>query len=772
MDLESELARQEMLLREREEELSTIRGALELRDSSLRRHEQQTAQLSELCRTQKMEVDQLKVALEEAREASEGAGEVRERERLEKESLQERCKQLEVELGSLRDIAQHAEATRKGVEQQMQDKEEVASKLLVEVEEARRRASEAEQEAARLIQLLEEAQLAHRVLQESLDGDTRACAEKLDKQIEDLGLVNVQLQAQLEEKEIHIQQLLETKASLEQGLLHTRESLQGSEAKISAAAVSLQQQLECLKAESEGREREARQSSQALQGKLQEAIRRHELMEQQVQAVSASEAQKGEEVVLLRTSLEELRLQNSKLREDMMQVSAALQCAREEHANCYVVAQRLSELSNTLGTVQQRVLEVENELVSAKADHAQRSDDLVQQNKLLAQERVGLDKKLTEASLQAERHKEALEAAASSVQQLEAEKTSLMGELQCLRLKLEAVQREQELGRTQTELLQGKVDEVSRAKEVAVREQTRHREEAARLQRTIADLTTQVGDLQQKVKSSEQRAARAVEDGGAERVRREGLEADLLRLERENRQMKSQFNSAVELMEARASEQALSLTKVEQGRMQKEVECTSLREQLGSESRQGALLKEKVTKLTADCQVWSERCRLLEQEQLDLKRRLAGTSSEVELLRQTALGAQTERDAFYVERDLLQRNVQEQESRTLELMGHVTAISREKEVLEAQVRELGRKLGTNEELRRQLSSQLQEREGLVSSSDRQQTEIEVWTSSHDIIHVCLCTIVLFSILVPFCLQHFQQCCFPCYFLIFCGGRYT
>lgn len=725
MDLESELARLEALLHERDEELSTIRGSLELRDSSLRRHELQAAQ-------QATELDQLKVALEGARGAiaelrgvREGAEEVSGREKLEGESLRERCEQLEAELGSLRDVAQRADAARKGMEVQVREKEEVASKLLAEVGEARRSVGVAEEEVARLIGLLKEAQHAHRVLQEGLDGgNTQACDERLDsavKQIEDLGLVNVRLRTQLEEKETHIQQLLETKASLEQGLLCTRESLQSSEAEIAATAVSLQQQLERLRAESEGRGEEARRSAQA----LQEATRRHELMEQRFLEVSASEVRKGEEVLLLRASVEELRSESSKLREDVAQASAALQSARDEHVNCQAAAQRLSELSDALGAVQHRALEAESELVSARADHTQRSDDWNRQSELLAQERAGLEKKLTEATLQAGRHKEALETAALDVERLEAEKDSLAGELQRLRLELEVAQRRQESGRTETELLRGKVEEVFRAREAAVREQTRHGEEVARLQRAAADLATQVGDLQQKLKGSEQRAARAVEEGGVERAKREGVEADLSRLERENRQMKSQFNSAVELMEARASEQASSLAKAEQGRAQKEGECASLREQLGSESRQGAQLKEKVVKLTADCQAWSERYRLLEQEQLDLKRRLAGTSSEMEHLRQAALSAQAERDSFYVEHDLLQRSVQEQESRTLELAGHVAAVSRDKESLEAQVRELGRRLGTSEEMRRQLGAQLQEREGLISSGDKQQLEIKV-----------------------------------------------
>ena len=749
MDLESELVRLEAALRQREDELSSIRGALELKDSSLKHHEQQTLQLSELCQARALEVDRLKADLEQAhstvcdlQRACMGTEERSREVQTENENLRGCCKQLEVELSSLQDAVRGSEAARKQLEHQLHDKELTASKLLAEVEEVRAGLRQTEQEAERLTKLLEEAELTNRVLQQGLDTDRNVSTDKLDnsaKQIEDLGQVNVQLQAQLDAKESHIQQLLQAKASLEQGLLHTRESLQNNEAKVAATALSLQQQLDDLKTESAQREEEAIKKAKALQAELREAIHGRELIERQLQEASASESRSMEELSLAKTSLNELSLENSKLCEDVTSISAALQSAREEHANCDAVAKRLTESLDALEAVQQKALEAEKELVSVKADYARRLDELMRQNKLLTEERAGVDMELTKMSLQVEQHKQALAAASLSaeqldlektsllreLQQLDLEKTSLLGELQSVRLQLEAMQREQESGKTQVEILQGKVDEVSRAREAALKEQTRHKEEAARLQRAIAELTSQASDLQQKLRSAEQRVSKAVEESGAERVRRESVEAELSQLKRENKQMKSQFDSAVELMEARMAEQASSLSKAQQGRAQKEAECSSLREQVGAESRQNAQLKEKVAKLTADCQVWSDRCRLLEQEQLDLKHRVADSSAEVEHLRQAASGAQADRDTFSSERDALLRSIQEQESRTLELMGHVTTVSRDKELLESQVRELGRRLGTSEDQRRQLSVQLQECEGLFSSSEKQQMEIKV-----------------------------------------------
>ena len=729
MDLESELLRLEGVLREREEELSSLRSMLELKDTSVKHHEQETLQLSE-------QVDRLKADLEGAhsticdlRGTQAGTEEESREVQSENEDLRLRREQLEAEVSSLRNVVQSLEARCKQLEQGLDGKELTVSRLLAEAEEVKGCTVRAEQEAKRLARLLEETELTNQVLRQSLDRDTKMSADRLDssaKQIEDLGEVNVRLQVQLDEKESHIQQLLQAKASLEQGLLQTRESLQNNEAKVAATASSLQQQLEDLRRDSAEREREARRNAQALQAELQEAIRNHELAERQLQEASVSGTKKTEELLLAKASLDELNSENSKLQADVTQVTAALRSAREEHAHCDALAKRLTERTDALDAAQQRAKEAEKELVSVKADFAQRLGVLMQEIDLLTRERAGQDEERAEMSLQTERHKEALAAATLRAEQLVREKSALMEELQPLRLDLEALRRTQESGKTQVELLQGKVDEVSRAREAALKEQgTRHKEEAGRLQAAIAELAGQVADLQLKLRSSEQKVGKAVEEGAAERVRREGVEADLSRLERENKQMKSQFNSAVELMETRMADLAATLTKAQQGRAQKEAECTSLREQVGAESRQNAQLREKSAKLAADCQGWAERCRLLEQEHLELKQRVAENSSEVELLRQTASGAQADRDAFGFERDELLRSVQEQESRTLELAGHVAAASREKELLEAQVRDLGRRLGTSEDLRRQLSAQLQEREGLVSSSEKQQAEIKV-----------------------------------------------
>lgn len=131
---------------------------------------------------------------------------------------------------------------------------------------------------------------------------------------------------------------------------------------------------------------------------------------------------------------------------------------------------------------------------------------------------------------------------------------------------------------------------------------------------------------------------KALKENKEEQAKAQTLQASLGQYERENQQMKDQFDAAVKLMEAKSTEQTLELARLRQELGHAEARGTSLREKLAGETRKCSELGEKVTKITADYKISSDRCRLLEQEKHAVEERAAQLSSELGHLRQTLAG--------------------------------------------------------------------------------------------------------------------------------------
>lgn len=148
----------------------------------------------------------------------------------------------------------------------------------------------------------------------------------------------------------------------------------------------------------------------------------------------------------------------------------------------------------------------------------------------------------------------------------------------------------------------------------------------------------QVSELQKKLRNAKMQLGKALKENKEEQAKAQTLQASLGQYERENQQMKDQFDAAVKLMEAKSAEQTLELARLRQELGHKEVQGTSLREQLSSESRKCSELGEKVTKVMADYKISSDRCRLLEQEKHTMEERAAQLSGELSQLKQTLAG--------------------------------------------------------------------------------------------------------------------------------------
>ena len=203
--------------------------------------------------------------------------------------------------------------------------------------------------------------------------------------------------------------------------------------------------------------------------------------------------------------------------------------------------------------------------------------------------------------------------------------------------------------------------------------------ELAQLQATSAESSAVVADTQKKLQTAKQQLSKALKELRESEAKQQRMQTELETYNKDNRQMKEQFNSAVTLMESKASEQAQALNRALRNVEHKEAENTRLKEQVVSDKRTIAELRERVTKSTADYKISTERCRLMEQECRQLRGRIGELELELGQL-QSAVGDVTaERESLSREHHALLSGMQEHETRTLEMTGQVAELARDKE---------------------------------------------------------------------------------------------
>lgn len=181
------------------------------------------------------------------------------------------------------------------------------------------------------------------------------------------------------------------------------------------------------------------------------------------------------------------------------------------------------------------------------------------------------------------------------------------------------------------------------------REQAQQRESISTLNSRLSQSTGQVQQLQEKLEAAKRNLGKVMEEKDEEGKRREKAESELVRHERENRQMKQQFDSAIALMESKLSDQEGSMSKLRLELNQKDSALSSLREEFQAETRQRAELKERLGKVSADYKVTLERSRLLDGEKVELQQSLAHLKSQYSHLEHTHADLLSEREALQLE---------------------------------------------------------------------------------------------------------------------------
>lgn len=194
--------------------------------------------------------------------------------------------------------------------------------------------------------------------------------------------------------------------------------------------------------------------------------------------------------------------------------------------------------------------------------------------------------------------------------------------------------------------------------------------------------------------------------------------------------MKEQFDSAVSLMELKASEQTRTLNQTKENVELKEAEIARLREQIASSNRTIGELRERVTKSTADYKISSERCRLTEQECQQLRGRVGELELELSQLQGMLGDVTAERESLSCEHQALLSGMQEHETRTLAMTNQVAELAREKEAMETRVREMSRQLSLSELSREQLSCDLEALRLQVQDGQHWETEKQALLEEH------------------------------------------
>ncbi|CAI8009759.1 hypothetical protein GBAR_LOCUS6524 [Geodia barretti] len=168
----------------------------------------------------------------------------------------------------------------------------------------------------------------------------------------------------------------------------------------------------------------------------------------------------------------------------------------------------------------------------------------------------------------------------------------------------------------------GEVDTLSQSRRNLEQKCAEDEEKKAQLESRVAELSSRVGDLQKKLQVARQQANKSATELEERETREEALRGELGRAERENSQMKQQFDSAVSLMESKAAEQSQLLRRSKEEAESKDAENSRLKQQAASNAKTIGDLRERATKSEADCKISSERCRLLERDGGQLRGRV------------------------------------------------------------------------------------------------------------------------------------------------------
>ena len=513
---------------------------------------------------------------------------------------------------------------------------------------------------------------ANSALRGSLDGDRQSSAEQLascHRKISELDQTISQLQSTLEEREREANELSLSRRQLEESLGQVRENLQQSEATGLNEAERLASQLTSLK-------EETREKVRVLEERLQVTV-----SERDAEKLRAAETRK--ELDALANVLAEVKSERGKLADEFEKVQSqlnkrngALEFAENEMKSKTNVIQNLSQF---IEEKKSAIAELNAEVSRAKSDGAARLTDLLQKNEQVLKRNSELEGDLCKKGAALQGQEAAVKELMGEMEKLQKSFSVAEERAQSARSEFEVVIRERQSSLTEREKLCGEVDTLSQSRRNLEQKCAEDEEKKAQLESRVAELSSRVGDLQKKLQVARQQANKSATELEERETREEALRGELGRAERENSQMKQQFDSAVSLMESKAAEQSQLLRRSKEEAESKDAENSRLKQQAASNAKTIGDLRERATKSEADCKISSERCRLLERDGGQLRGKVGELEMALNQWEAEVGDARAEKETLICEHRALLSGIQEHETRVLQLTNQVAELAREKQ---------------------------------------------------------------------------------------------
>ncbi|XP_064396512.1 myosin-9-like isoform X1 [Halichondria panicea] len=715
LDLEDEISRLEATLHDRDNQLSSFKTILEEKQQLLQQEkltssnlttqlEEKMAEFDKNNRENAAEMEQLQQQL-----AASG-GEIA-RYTSSVESLQTASDDLAAQNESysvnLLDLNKRVEEltnllteTQESRDQLKRDMTEMEATHLNTISECKEQLGQKEVEIEGLQKTVTEVQTTYRSLQDGLTSDIRSSADKLadsHRKMEELEQRVVELQKELVAKEQIASDLEHSNRTLEESLAVSKEGLQQSldtsQREYGELESSLMEQL----AEKDDKIREI---GEKLNQKENDIAISNEKMDATLKELSKVE-EKVEELLTEKKSLLE---KSSELDDKCSRASGALEFAQQE---LLTRENTIKSLSHALDEKKASISSLESDIARVKSENADKLTEVVQRSEEAFQTRSDLENKVNQLQRSLESKERELVSVQEALKKLQTDSENLQQELVVSQSQLLVLEREKEENQIEHETLRGKVENLSQLESSFSQEQTRYNTEVTDLKSQLSQKTTQVTEMQQKLRNAKQQLQKAAKAKQEFTEYKGKLESELDKHKKENTQMKEQFDSAVKMMDTKSANQAAALTQAAQELSDKDTLLASLNAQLSSERQNIVELKEKITKISADYKISTERCRLLEQEKLRLTQKMAELSSEHSHLSQSLSDVQCLRDSLQLEHETLLRGSQEREGKVVELTQQCGQLAREKQGYEDKVRELSRQLVASEQRQLSLGGELE-----------------------------------------------------------------
>ena len=520
---------------------------------------------------------------------------------------------------------------------------------------------------------------ANEALNKNLDGDRRNAADKLAQslqQTQELEVAVSQLHARLQKREMEVAELTSSQQALQHRLSEVNEMLQKSESVSHSAAEQHSSELAKVWQELEKARKGGEMQVASLEEKLHSSTTGIQEQSQQKQQALEHVGTLEREIAAVKAERDDIATKMQQMHAQLSKTLGALEFAQKELSNKDSTIQSLSQALEEKKTA---LTESVSLLSTVKSENAEKATELLQRIEQVLINKSSIEKELSENVSQLKTQHNELENMKKVMEELQLEHTSIREQFELAKVQLQMLKKEKEAELAEKEMLHGHVSSLSLSQTELQEMHSKQGVEVAQLQAAASKSSAMITDLQQKLRNSKLQLTTAIKSSKEEQAKQENLKVELERYAKENRQMKEQFDSAVKLMERNTAEQTQALSQAKQEIVQKEADNNHLRQQVTADSRTVKELRERLTKISADYKISTDRCRLIEHECQQLRTRVGELEEELGRMQQTVVDTAADRESLTHEHQALLSGMQEHEGRMLEMTNQLAELARDKQ---------------------------------------------------------------------------------------------